>query len=326
MIRSTLARTLSAIAALPLLAACASGGGGGGGAGNTNPPVNFTIGQPPAATAGTVNPVAPVYASTGGPGFAAGSPAPAVGTAFPLTQSVMHTSSTTFDADQTDMQQGASLIVTSTGTKLSVPSLGINTELPLDGTPVSAAGGQALLIVGTTDYAALGSWGYTSSTNVVTSFFTMGFQTPDADVPTTGTATYSGTGSVFGAVFAPATSSIGIGHLSGDASLNADFAAGTIAGTLSNMMVTDQNSNTSAWNDVSLSATFDTGAGTKGKFDGTTAVTSNPGGTFGLDGTATGSIDGYLYGPNAGEAGATWTLYDGTKAAMGTVGVPKTGP
>jgi hypothetical protein len=34
---------------------------------------------------------------------------------------------------------------------------------------------------------------------------------------------------------------------------------------------------------------------------------------------ATGTLEGKFFGPSAQEAGAVWTLFDGTKAAIGTL-------
>jgi hypothetical protein len=35
---------------------------------------------------------------------------------------------------------------------------------------------------------------------------------------------------------------------------------------------------------------------------------------------ATGTLEGRFFGPSAQEAGAVWTLFDGTNAAIGTLG------
>ena len=40
---------------------------------------------------------------------------------------------------------------------------------------------------------------------------------------------------------------------------------------------------------------------------------------LGMGANATGTIDGRFFGPSAQEAGAVWTLFDGTNAAIGTL-------
>jgi hypothetical protein len=44
-----------------------------------------------------------------------------------------------------------------------------------------------------------------------------------------------------------------------------------------------------------------------------------PGGSSTMVGTGTGTIEGKFFGPSAQEAGAVWTLFDGTRAAIGTL-------
>jgi hypothetical protein len=104
--------------------------------------------------------------------------------------------------------------------------------------------------------------------------------------------------------------------LLGDASLAANFATGTIAGTFIHMTATDSGNIRSPWNDVSVSASL--AAGTS-HFSGSTAAASAPSGAFALSGTATGRIDGGFYGPNANELGAVWSLTDKGSVAVGVV-------
>ena len=68
------------------------------------------------------------------------------------------------------------------------------------------------------------------------------------------------------------------------------------------------------WNNVAFNSTI-TGNG----FSGTTSVTSSPAGPASLSAGATGTIEGKFFGPAAQEAGAVWTLFDGVKAAIGTL-------
>lgn len=141
-----------------------------------------------------------------------------------------------------------------------------------------------------------------------------GYQTPSANVPTSGNATYSGVGNVIGNVFEPNSSiravpgAPGYATLSGDSSMAVNFATGVITGALTNMTVTPNNGPTQPWNDVSINATIS--GITNNTFLGTTAVSSTPGNSLSFGASSTGKINGGFYGPNANEVGAIWTLYD----------------
>jgi len=160
------------------------------------------------------------------------------------------------------------------------------------------------------DYTAFGAWAY----NSVTSAWAVGYQTPASGVPTTGSATYAG--STYGAVTTtagPATAA-----LTGEASLNVNFATGQVSGALTHMTVTPTGGAAQPWNDVSVTATLSGAA-----ISGSTAATSAPGGPFGLTSAAKGSVNGALYGPAANELGATWDLSDTGGRAVGAIGAKK---
>jgi hypothetical protein len=141
-------------------------------------------------------------------------------------------------------------------------------------------------------------------------------------MPTTGTADYSGAGTVHGVVIFPNAPGIqpatGTVLLVGDAHLSANFATGAITGGFTNVTTYDYFFPPSAWNDVSVNARI--AAGTN-KFGGSTADTSQLSTTssYTLKGSATGHIDGAFYGPSAQNLGATWSLSDGTASAIGVV-------
>lgn len=149
--------------------------------------------------------------------------------------------------------------------------------------------------------------------------FIAGYETPAASVPVTGSATYYGT--VRGFVLHPGVSA-GTTHcaciipgLFGDASFTADFGARTVAGSLTNMWTGDWNETFyERWNDVAFTSVISGNA-----FSGSTRVTSAPGGAASLAASATGTIEGKFFGPSAQEAGAVWTLFDGSRAAIGTL-------
>jgi len=106
--------------------------------------------------------------------------------------------------------------------------------------------------------------------------------------------------------------------IAGEAALTANFGTGAVGGTLGNMTAADVDTQAvTAWNNVSLNANIPAGGST---FSGTTAAASNPGTTFSLQSNAAGYIDGGFYGPAAEEAGAVWTLNDGSRTAWGSLG------
>jgi hypothetical protein len=147
--------------------------------------------------------------------------------------------------------------------------------------------------------------------------FVTGYKTPDGSVPTMGTATYNGAtvGQVYSAINIPI---VGAVELSGDVTLQANFANGSIAGNLTNMYV----GGSVPWNSVSLVGAISGGVN---YFSGTTAAASAPAGYWSMDSLATGAFTGMFFGPSAEELGAVWTLQDGSRTAIGAFGA-KTGP
>jgi hypothetical protein len=133
-------------------------------------------------------------------------------------------------------------------------------------------------------------------------------------MPTAGTATYTGIveGTVF---FHPGYGEqsthcfCGLSSLAGNASFTANFGTRNVSGNLTNMTADE-----SPWNNVAFNSTI-----TGNVFSGTTSVTSVPAGNASLGANATGTLEGRFFGPTAQEAGAVWTLFDGTNAAIGTL-------
>ena len=165
-----------------------------------------------------------------------------------------------------------------------------------------------------------GFWGTYSlyPTNSFSTFVT-GYKTPVGSIPTTGSATYSG--KTVGFVYYPVEggaweTGIGLAHISGDASLDANFGTGAITGGLTNMTAGGL-----PWNNVALAGTISSGVNS---FSGTAAVTSAPGGITALNAAGTGSFVGMFFGPGAAELGAVWTLFDGIATATGSIGAKKT--
>lgn len=153
--------------------------------------------------------------------------------------------------------------------------------------------------------------------------FVTGYATPAGSLPTTGKASYLGT--VRGEVILPqAGRENGVNYLSlsGIASLDADFAAGTLNGSLLNMFATDSNGQGIPWNSVSLTGTF---SGLN-MFGGTTKVGDFTPARPGLNVNATGTFAGAFFGPRGQELGAVWSLSDGVSAAFGTIGAKECNP
>ena len=100
--------------------------------------------------------------------------------------------------------------------------------------------------------------------------------------------------------------------------MNINFATGSINGQLTNMTV-----GSSPWNNVNLNGSL-SGA----SLSGTTSTSGPPASApplfpQGMSSAATGTFKGALYGPNANELGAIWSLseptVDGGKSVLGVI-------
>lgn len=224
---------------------------------------------------------------------------------------------------------------------LSIPSLNISASgLRGDGTLATQPDGSKVGVVVTgLSYTLLGAWDYQSangSKNVL-GLAVAGYQTPNASVPTTGTATYIGNassgataGGVVGTVIMKSGSdNIAAATLTGNVTLNVDFATRQANGALTNMTAKDVITGaTSPWNNVTLTGTLADkeflndarGAYLNGNAQ---AQAAPAGATFGMTTTATGIVGGALFGPNANEVGAGWSLADNGKMAIGIFGATK---
>ena len=203
--------------------------------------------------------------------------------------------------------------------QLNVPSIGLTTIIRADN---EGSGG----FLGGLQYFTLGEWDETGGHPGTLTEFLFGLETPAAAIPAGGKASYSG--SATGRVYVPVDGHILGNFINGNAALSVDFASGIISGALIQTVATNPTQTAGGvwitygasypWNDVSISASI--AAGTTGRFSGTTAATSAPQNQYALQPSATGSIAGALYGPNAEEIGAIWTLSDGTASAVGFIG------
>ena len=285
------------------LTACGGGGGGGGFVDSTPPPPPpppiSNAAAPERATVGAGP--ASVFATAGGPNFTTG---PAPGTAFPMLQTAMTQNGTRYFADPTTNAAGGTATFSDGQLTVDIP-----------GNDSDTWSGYADL-----DWTRAGSWAVPTDWFSITNglgAFVIGYQTPAAAVPTTGTATFSGLAE--GTVFNAGLERDAIKLTGGTASFTADFGARTVDGSVTGMVAVDAVSGIPtgtlpSWNDFAFSSTITTNS-----FSGETRVTSTPGGITSLAGNATGTIEGRFFGPSAQEAGAVWTLFDGTKGATGTL-------
>jgi hypothetical protein len=270
-----------------------------------------------------------------GPALAGGLPLPSDGTALPLTQSALTIGATAIGADPTANNAGATVTIShadsTTGALslvMSIPGLGLNSITLTDNGPATSdagapenysaniGGGRTLeLQLSHLNYVAYGAWTIftapTTSGLTEASAFVTGYQSPNVSGSGYGSAYYSGV--VSGVVAAPNGSTWSEGVLSGNVSLLANFYDGSLSGTLGSVTVTPVGGGAGvAWNTVELSGSI-----VRTSINGTTSVDAASSGAFGLGGGATGVFNGAFYGLNGAEAGAVWSVSDGTKSALG---------
>ncbi|MEO8455958.1 MAG: transferrin-binding protein-like solute binding protein [Sphingomicrobium sp.] len=288
------------------------------------PPIPTPIGAPAMATVPNAN-LFP-FARTGGPTMQAHS-----ATVFPLLETVVLIDSNGLSADTAAIAGGATLAFASPANStdpytLSVPGAGYTDVAMVAGGRYcygTACGSNLELdlpdpATSNLSWMTYGSWAAYGTDKDSLAPFVTGFATPIASVPTTGSATYRG--AVQGSAWRPqagAPFGVGSASLRGDATLQANFGTASVTGSLTNMTADG-----SPWNSVSLLGSI---SGGQNYFSGTSAASSAPGGAASLGGSATGTFAGLFFGPNAQELGAVWTLFDGTAAAVGTIGA-RTGP
>ena len=329
------------------LAACSGGGGGSGAALNTG--TGSTSGNTTGNTSGNTSgnttttptvsigaPDHPNVAIQGSPTFNFTTNLPPSGTVFGLVGPAVKASSTTVEAAGTGNSGTVTFRGMASGTvplfDVSIPAIGLTaTNVHADGTPTTLAdGSKVVLTISVLNYTAAGAWAYTPASGGIAYLGTAatGSGTPLANVPTSGSATYTGSGTkggVAGAYFVPSgTGGISGGSLAGDIAITANFTSGGVTGTLSNMMATPATGGAATpWNSVSISANISRAA-TNASFDGSTSTSGAPAGAgaAGFSSAATGYALGGFFGPNADEVGGTWSLTDpgatgGGKTAFG---------
>jgi hypothetical protein len=338
----------AAVAALSL-SLCACGGGGGGGI-QTGAPVTPAPVTPAPVTPAPVTP-APVTpavtisikgpASSGVNGQSlvynfSGNPPP-IGTSFSFRgPAVQSTSTGVAGFDNPDNAITAILRstvsvggVTYPVFDISIPSLGATaTNVRGDGTDATATnGGKMSTALYTLNYTILGTWSYTAPGGTVyVGQFANGSQTPLASLPTSGTATYTGTstsGGVIGGYLVPGgNNTITGGTVTGDVNMNVNFGTNAVNGQLTNMTAKPITGGSVPWNNVTLNGNISRSSG--GSFGGSASANPAPAGagSVGLGTAAQGNFSGNFFGPAHNEIGGTWTLSestpDGGRTAFGT--------
>lgn len=172
------------------------------------------------------------------------------------------------------------------------------------------------------DWTAFGYWDpfrYSGLPNVSRGAWLAGLETSVQAIPTTGSATYSGTvlGLVSESHICQCTS---VAELAGSVNLSADFSARAISGAMTDLTVNSQSYESGPMNDISFSATL---MADSNMFTGTTMIASSASGLWAMDPAASGDLTGHFFGPVGQEVGAVWTLSDGVHNAIGAFGARK---
>ncbi len=155
-------------------------------------------------------------------------------------------------------------------------------------------------------YVTYGQWNSPNGSNRSLNFGTVvfGVQTPAANMPTTGSATYDG--STFGTLNIGST----LYNVGGFVELTADFSTSNVTG--STALMSKQNLQTggvSAWRDLTFNATITSGTN---QFLGSAASD---------DSAVTGTVAGGFYGPSTNgippEIGGAWRVSGSGETAIG---------
>jgi hypothetical protein len=100
--------------------------------------------------------------------------------------------------------------------------------------------------------------------------------------------------------------------LLGDGSLSLDFGTHNFTGGLTNMRWYDDFGESLPFNDILI-----VGEQSGNRLSGVTRAAKAPENNVALPASAAGFFDGELFGPNAEELGAIWTLTHGAQSAIG---------
>ena len=161
------------------------------------------------------------------------------------------------------------------------------------------------------DYMTFGLWAVDGGTGGQVGVFSAGQETPTSKMPTTGTATYSG--STVGTMYVVAdptnNNNSSSYSLVGTSNATADFGAHSVNGSVA--LSTSGGSTNTAW---SQTMNFN-GAITGNQFAGSTSLTASKSDALNA-GNMAGAVAGSFYGPSApSEIGGTYNL-SGTNASI----------
>jgi len=212
-----------------------------------------------------------------------------------------------YAGDQLTIDQGAKLDVSTSGVELVVNNPSISTQ------------NNVSMFADMLDYTRFGYWFNSSVAGGIYSFqnagiFVGGYQTPVANLPASGSATYNGTS----VMMRNGSDYTAMG--SGQIALTTNFGTGGITGSMTGFTLADDDGFNGPFNDLSIVASLSPG---QNLFTGTLTVTSTPGGFFGVPAGSTGTVRGLFFGPSAQEVGGAWILYgpaNGPGLAVGTFG------
>ena len=173
-------------------------------------------------------------------------------------------------------------------------------------------GGEIVLTFGDTDFAALFEATPTGEDRTIG---VVGLPTDAADMPATGAANYSGTASV------TIQDDTAVYDLDGTASVEADFAGGSVTTALTDLSGTETvglnpPDDVTDLADIAIDGSAITGATFAG---GTPALASDT--LADLSGLETTSLDGGFYGPEADEVGAVFVIDDSADGTLTIFGV-----
>jgi hypothetical protein len=147
-----------------------------------------------------------------------------------------------------------------------------------------------------------------------------GVETPASQLPATGTATYAGN---FRGYYSVGNAS---GAITGGAvALNADFAARTISGAVTNVTITGQDGTTGRLNNIMLTGgQFGATPAESTSFLGTAApAAATASTTLDVGGVAGGNFGGKFYGPQAAEVAGVVSLSGNNTLVQGAFGAKK---
>lgn len=134
--------------------------------------------------------------------------------------------------------------------------------------------------------------------------FATGSESAEGDLPTSGTASYSGDFIGYSTI---------AGDVVGDFAMDANFTSGRIAGTITNLSTEAADS----INDLTLDATI---TGAQGYYEGIVTVGLVTGSTGDFSFGTVGAVEGAFYGPNAEETGGVIRVRDGQNILTGSFG------